>query len=226
MTTTWRSRVLERHGGRARCRTRGARRGLASAGALVCVAAWCASASAAASPVVVQTYGVAGDVQKFVVPDGVRSLQMSVVGGSGGTGYRGGSLGGPGGPGAQITGNLAVNPGESLALGVGSSGSAGSKPGGGCPFNTDASPGGGAAATRSGARSSMAAWAGTAVSVLAVAVVAAALTPSWLRSSPPGPCCSTPAVGAVAAGAASSPATPVARAAPGVLPAQPGVLTA
>ena len=225
-TTTWRSRVLERHGGRARCRAGRARRGLASAGALVCVAAWCASAEAAAPPVVVHTYGAAGDVQKFVVPDGVRSLQMTVVGGSGGMGYRGGAVGGLGGPGTQITGNLAVNPGESLALGVGSSGAAGSKPGGGCPFNTDASPGGGGGGNSFRSAIKYGGAGGDGSFCLGGGGGGGGADTVVAQELSTGTGCSTPAAGAVAAGAASSPATTVAWAAPGVFPAQTGVLTA
>jgi hypothetical protein len=76
-------------------------RALALLVAVIGVAAGCASAASAASPVVVQTFGapaVSGSElpQYFAVPDDLYALQITVQGAGGGAGYNGGSLGGPG----------------------------------------------------------------------------------------------------------------------------------
>src|ERR1700759_4151908 len=55
------------------------------------------SSPASAAPVSSRTYGyVRGMFQTFVVPSGVRSVQITAVGGSGGSGYSGGAVCGGG----------------------------------------------------------------------------------------------------------------------------------
>src|SRR6185312_10153908 len=92
------------------------------------VCLWAASASAlAASPVVV-TFSASLDEQFFTVPGGVTSVQILVRGGSGGAGWQGGSTGGAGGGGMQVTGTLAVSPGQQFGMFVGFAGSPATAP--------------------------------------------------------------------------------------------------
>jgi hypothetical protein len=64
------------------------------------------------------TFSYTGTVQQYTVPDGVASLTIVGIGGSGGASR---DSGGPG-AGAQITGSLAVQPGQQLLVSVGQSG--------------------------------------------------------------------------------------------------------
>lgn len=64
------------------------------------------------------TFSYTGQADTFTVPAGVNSLKVTAVGGTGGT--QGSDYAGA--PGAQISGTLAVTPGEVLTLGVGGTG--------------------------------------------------------------------------------------------------------
>jgi Bacterial Ig-like domain (group 3) len=85
-------------------------------------------------PTVSQTFNFTGSQQTFVVPGGVAFLDLTVDGGSGGSGYSSSTGGkrGAGGPGAQVTGMVAVHPGDHLDFAVGSAGGKGTKPPKGC----------------------------------------------------------------------------------------------
>ncbi len=65
-----------------------------------------------------------GDVQQWVVPDGITSISVDVRGAQGGiaSDYWS-SIGGPGGPGGRVQTTLAVTPGETLFIYVGGAGS-------------------------------------------------------------------------------------------------------
>ena len=76
--------------------------------------------ASAASPISV-TLSTTGETP-FVVPGGVRQLQVVAVGGQGGTG---GDALAPGGFGARVTGQVAVNPGQVVYAEVGANGAAG-----------------------------------------------------------------------------------------------------
>ena len=84
------------------------------------VLALTASSAASAAPTT-QTFPFNGNSQFFTIPDGVTSVQITVQGGSGGMGYPtvGGGIGGAG---AQITGTVAVTPGEPWEIDVGGAG--------------------------------------------------------------------------------------------------------
>jgi hypothetical protein len=83
-----------------------------------------ASAPASAAPPVTITFTSTSN--QFTVPAGVTSLQITARGASGGSGGPGGGDGGGGGPGSQITGTLAVTPGEVLGVQAGEGGGDGS----------------------------------------------------------------------------------------------------
>lgn len=78
----------------------------------------CCVFSRANAQTTTQTFNFTGSQQTFVVPTGVTSLDFLVNGASGGA--NGGYSGGTGG---QVTGKLAVTPGQTLYLYVGGSGS-------------------------------------------------------------------------------------------------------
>ena len=73
-----------------------------------------------------QTFDTAGSSGNFIVPAGVTSLEVTLIGGGGGGAYGTGAVGGGGGQGetAVIT-NLAVSPGQVILYEVGTGGSAG-----------------------------------------------------------------------------------------------------
>ncbi len=104
------------------------------------VLALTASSAASAAPTT-QTFPFNGNSQFFTIPDGVTSVQITVQGGSGGMGYPtvGGGIGGAG---AQITGTVAVTPGEPWEIDVGGAGGGGTAPGASCFFNESPSAGG------------------------------------------------------------------------------------
>ena len=102
---------------RSRARLRPGRL-LLGAAALAALAA--PGAASAATPVSV-TFTTPGE-SPFVVPGGVRHLQIVAVGGQGGTGQ---SALAPGGFGARVTGEVAVTPGQVLYAEVGANGAAG-----------------------------------------------------------------------------------------------------
>ena len=78
------------------------------------------AAPANAAPVSV-TYTTVGE-SVFVVPPGVRSVEVSLTGARGGSGHRGE----PGGLGATVSGRVAVTPGAPLYVEVGGPGTDGS----------------------------------------------------------------------------------------------------
>jgi Glycine rich protein len=67
-----------------------------------------------------QLFSYTGANQTFVVPAGVTSLDVNLKGASGGAGYDSGVVQGPGGEGAIVTGSIAVTPGSTLNIFVGS----------------------------------------------------------------------------------------------------------
>ena len=81
----------------------------ASGALIACVCAMLGPAAAAAAETRSTSFSEAGEHQ-FVVPAGVTSVQVMLVGGSGGeaTGFA------PGGSGGTVTATLAVSPGETL----------------------------------------------------------------------------------------------------------------
>lgn len=83
------------------------------------------------------TFSATGDLQCYVVPQGVERVRVVAVGEAGGS-----SLGGVGGTGASVTAELAVTPGDTLHVGVGL---------GAVPVNplSTGVPGGGASDVRS-----------------------------------------------------------------------------
>ncbi len=86
-------------------------------GATACVAvALGLPPTAVATEVVSQAFTTPGE-QPFVVPPGVTSVKVTLVGGNGAAG-----TGAPGGPGATVSGTLAVSPGETLYAEVGGNG--------------------------------------------------------------------------------------------------------
>jgi hypothetical protein len=62
-----------------------------------------------------QTFSYTGEVQRFIVPNRVTSIQVNAIGAKGGTGARGQA----GGSGANITTTLNVTPGQVLYIVVG-----------------------------------------------------------------------------------------------------------
>ena len=137
------------------------------------VLALTASSAASAAPTT-QTFPFNGNSQFFTIPGGVTSVQITVQGGSGGMGYPtvGGGIGGAG---AQITGTVAVTPGEPWEIDVGGAGGGGTAPGASCFFN-DPLPRAGVVATMGPTGSAVTAERATSVVVVAVAGVA--LTPT------------------------------------------------
>jgi Glycine rich protein len=126
----------------------------ALAAAAVGTAGFTATAASASADQTVK-FGYTGQATTWTVPAGVTSIHLEAAGGTGGN--FGANLG-TGGYGADITGTLAVTPGETLVLGVGGSGSTNKSDGGwgydgmtGGPSNTakesDRSGGSGGGAT-------------------------------------------------------------------------------
>ena len=68
-----------------------------------------------------QSFGYTGSAQQYTVPTGVTTLNVQAIGGSGGD-QSGGGMQGPVINGAEITGTMAVTPGEVLTIGVGGRG--------------------------------------------------------------------------------------------------------
>ena len=89
-------------------------------GALALAALAAPGVASAATPVTV-TFTTPGE-SPFVIPGGVRHLQIVAVGGQGGTGQ---SALAPGGFGARVTGEVAVTPGSVVYAEVGANGAAG-----------------------------------------------------------------------------------------------------
>ena len=84
------------------------------------------TASATAAPsAVTQTFSYTGATQTFTVPAGVTQLAVSLTGAEGGQGGRDGVIGTPGGYKGQVTGTIAVEPGQVLTIAVGGGGSNG-----------------------------------------------------------------------------------------------------
>ncbi len=99
------------------------------------IAAACVLAPAAyAVPPVPTTFQSVGAEQSYTVPAGVTGVRVTANGAPGGAGAPGPTVPGvAGGLGAQVTGDLAVTPGEVLYVEVGGSGTDGSANGGGLP---------------------------------------------------------------------------------------------
>jgi HYDIN/CFA65/VesB family protein len=97
------------------------------------VAAACALAPAAyAVAPAPTTFGYTAAEQSYTVPAGVTSVRVSATGAPGGAGAPGPTRPGVvGGLGAQVTGDLAVTPGEALYVEVGGAGTDGNANGGG-----------------------------------------------------------------------------------------------
>lgn len=95
-----------------------------------------APAAYAISPTPTSFGSIVGE-QTYTVPAGVTSVRVSATGAPGGAGAPGPNIPGvAGGLGAQVTGDLAVTPGEVLYVEVGGPGGDGSANGGGLPgFN-------------------------------------------------------------------------------------------
>lgn len=74
-----------------------------------------------------QTFSYTGGSQTYVVPSGVTSVNVTLVGASGGAGQNGGT----GGNGGSVSGTLSVTPGEQLTVLVGGSGASGQSGGAG-----------------------------------------------------------------------------------------------
>ena len=81
------------------------------------------AAPAVASLPPAQTFGYTGGPQQATVPEGANAAQVKVLGGHGGWAYATGGRQN-GGDGAQVTGRLAVTPGQVLTLNVGGGGRA------------------------------------------------------------------------------------------------------
>lgn len=79
------------------------------------------------------TFGYTGSIQTYTVPAGVAAVQIDAAGAQGQTGTPNseGNPGGQGGYGARTSGGLTVQPGETLYVSVGGSGSNGGWNGGG-----------------------------------------------------------------------------------------------
>jgi hypothetical protein len=110
---------LHKSGGRA-SRVGGS---LAILAAAVLVSAAPSSAGAGPQTTTVP-YGYTGAEQVFVVPDGINTIHVVAIGGSGAdsTGRPGGIPGGLGGIGARVEGTLFVTPGQTLYVEVGGNG--------------------------------------------------------------------------------------------------------
>jgi hypothetical protein len=106
---------------------------LAAAGA---AAAAIVPAAAAGAETASQTFTTAGE-NPFMVPPGLTSVRVALVGGNGGAGK--GSAGGTGGAGATVIASLAVTPGENLFAEVAGNGEEG---GGGQGGISGGGPGG------------------------------------------------------------------------------------
>src|SRR5437763_1076043 len=83
---------------------------------------------AAASQV---AFSATGAEQSFLVPAGVTTVHVTLVGAPGGNGRDNGGSSGAGGNGAQVTADLAVTPGDTLYIEVGGAGQDGSVAAGG-----------------------------------------------------------------------------------------------
>ena len=90
-------------------------------------------------------FNFTGSEQAWVVPAGITEIQVNIYGAQGNNGT--GAAGGIGGSGAQVSGTLAVSPGETLYLYIG--GQNGYN-GGGLPGASNAGNGGGASDIRQG----------------------------------------------------------------------------
>ena len=115
------------------------------------VVAMPAAPAAAAPSAVTQNFTYTGSTQTFTVPAGVTQLGVTLIGGEGGRGGRDGVFGEPGGYKGQVTGTIAVTPGQVLSMSVGGGGAAGAScsnsqtraAGGASPFTGYAGGGGG-----------------------------------------------------------------------------------
>jgi hypothetical protein len=90
--------------------------------------------AAAPATATTKVFEYSGGEQTFVVPDGVHAMQLLLIGGRGGEG------GAEGGSAAEVGGEVAVTPGETLYLEVAGNGRSGDE-GGGAAFNGGAAGG-------------------------------------------------------------------------------------
>src|SRR5262245_17097484 len=81
---------------------------------------------ATAADPVTQSFAYTGSEQQFVVPEGVTSIHVVLVGGAGGNGYPFAQ----GGQGAMVEGDLSVTPGMTVYVEVGANGADGTDPNG------------------------------------------------------------------------------------------------
>jgi len=100
---------------------------------LLCLLGTTVSAAPAAAATT-KVFAYTGGEQIFVVPDGVHTLQLLLIGGRGGEG------GAEGGSAAEVGGEVAVTPGETLYVEVAGNGRSGDE-GGGTAFNGGAAGG-------------------------------------------------------------------------------------
>jgi len=117
---------------------------------VACAGALLTPAAAQATETAYQSFTEAGE-QAFIVPAGVTTVQVTLVGGEGAVGGAGtGGSHSSGGSGATVTATLAVSPGETLfteTAGDGKSNGAGGYNGGGSDAHTGEAGGGGGGAS-------------------------------------------------------------------------------
>ncbi|HET7052029.1 MAG TPA: IPT/TIG domain-containing protein [Solirubrobacteraceae bacterium] len=106
-----------------------------AAGGLLATLMWLVLSAGVAHASIIQTYNYSQNDQFFHVPDGVTSVHVTVDGGSGADG-QGAYGGGPGAMGGEVTGDLAVTPGEFLTIWVGGAGQPDGGAGYGDPTHT------------------------------------------------------------------------------------------
>src|SRR5438270_2199458 len=133
----------------AMCRVRGCRRTLRGillpklprrgtrVGVAVLLAVGASVAAATPALAASSTFGYSPNYQYFTVPSGVTSLGFDVIGGSGADGQGSFGGGGSGGSGAEVTGALAVTPGQVVTIWAGGAGQPGGGDGYGNPSHDD-----------------------------------------------------------------------------------------
>jgi hypothetical protein len=116
-------------------------------GGLLVTLMWLVLSATVAHASIIQTYNYSSGFQFFRVPDGVTRVHVTVDGASGADG-QGAYGGGDGAPGGQVTGDLAVSPGDSLTIWVGGAG----QPDGGAGYGDQSHSlfGGGSGGTAAG----------------------------------------------------------------------------
>jgi len=113
------------------------------------------------------TFNFTGGAQTFTVPPTVTNITVTLTGASGGSGGNDGGSGGLGGAVGQVTGTLAVTPGQAFTVFIGSAGGGGSSSvnntGGGSAGSSGGAPlgGGGGRGGNAGGKSTSSWWLGT-----------------------------------------------------------------